>query len=61
MKYECADVVRGDLNADCKIALADVVLALQVTADFSSSVVVNMDGAKIGIADAVYILQNISD
>jgi len=61
MKYECADIVRGNLNADCKADLADALLVPQVPADFSSSVVVNMDGTKIGMAYAVYILQNISD
>ena len=56
-----ADSLKGDINNDTKIDLADAIMVLQVMAGSSPGQPniasdVNSDG-KIGLADAIYILQ----
>ena len=58
-------VVKGDVDADGKVDLADAILALQVMAGITPSTTiykeadVNGDG-KIGMEEAIYIIQKVS-
>jgi hypothetical protein len=55
----------GDVNADLAVDLTDAVLALQVLCGLPSAqsvsdhAAVTMEGA-VGLAEAIYILQNIA-
>ncbi len=59
-------VIPGDINADEIVDLKDFILAVQIVSDItpnqnvSAVADVNGDG-KIGIEEAVYILQEISE
>jgi len=57
-------MVKGDVNGDGKVDLADVILALRVFVGFDQAGInmgadVNGDG-KIGLAEVIYILQKIA-
>ncbi|MDM8525377.1 C13 family peptidase [Desulfococcaceae bacterium HSG8] len=62
---ECDNILKGDISGDCDLDLTDAVLVLQVLAG-KPSPVINKDaamneGAEIGMAEAVYILQTLSE
>ena len=57
--------LKGDLNGDGNVNLADAILALQVLAGLNADEIhlsadVNEDG-KIGLAEVIYILQKVAD
>ncbi len=57
-------VCTGDMDGDCIVGLKDVILALQVVAGKESSVGKDHDlngDEKIGLAEAVYILQRLAN
>lgn len=62
--FSFAEIMKGDLNNDQEISLADTIIALQIVTGISVSNISSeaaIDGKKIGLADAVYSLQLVSD
>ena len=59
-------LMRGDIDGNLNVNLADAVLAMQILAGIGSTPSVNMEGdvnsdGKIGIEEVIYILQDVSE